>query len=465
MTSPFVRTLTRALAGVRGAGTLSPPGGAGGWWPLIRESFTGAWQRNVVVDESLVLSFHAVFSCATLIASDISKLRLKYVELSNDNIWLEKANSAYSPVLRKPNPSQNRIQFWEGWVLSKLLRGNAYILKIRDRSNRVTQLWVLNPSLCKPLVADTGEVFYELGADNFSGLTQTIVVPAREIIHDRWNCLFHPLVGMSPIYANGLAATQGMKIQEHSAQFFENQANPGGVLVAPGRIDEADAMRVKTVWQERFRRENVGKIAVLGSNFRYERLGVNAGDAQMIEQLKWTAEVVCSTFHVPPYKIGIGEMPKYDNIQALNVEYYSQCLQRLIEDAEICLDEGLDMGIGVGTEFDVDGLLRMDSVTQMNVLKEGVGATVFSPNEARQRWGLPPTAGGEAPMTQQQNYSLAALAKRDAQADPFAKPGQAPATQPAVPAPNADAAKGTVDDDKRRASIERTRRRALDLAA
>ncbi|WP_416380911.1 hypothetical protein, partial [Klebsiella pneumoniae] len=34
-------------------------------------------------------------------------------------------------------------------------------------------------------------------------------VPAREVIHDRFNCLFHPLIGLSPIYAAGLAAMQG----------------------------------------------------------------------------------------------------------------------------------------------------------------------------------------------------------------------------------------------------------------
>jgi len=122
-------------------------------------------------------------------------------------------------------------------------------------------------------------------------------------------------------------------------------------------------------------------------------------------------------------------MPTYNNIQALNVEYYSQALQRLIEDAEVCLDEGLGLSESVGTEFDLDGLLRMDSVTQISVLKEAVGAGVMSPNEARAKVDLPPTAGGETPYLQEQNYSLAALAKRDALADPFNRAAPAPVPQ------------------------------------
>ncbi|MNV75883.1 hypothetical protein D3C71_1692080 [compost metagenome] len=56
----------------------------------------------------------------------------------------------------------------------------------------------------------------------------------------------------------------------------------------------------------------------------------------------------------------------------------------------------------------------------------------MAPNEQRFKLGLPPKPGGDSPMLQQQNYSLEALAKRDAQADPF---GTAP--EPTVPAPTA----------------------------
>jgi phage portal protein BeeE len=167
-------------------------------------------------------------------------------------------------------------------------------------------------------------------------------------------------------------------------------------------------------------------------------------DAQLIEQLKWTAEIVASTYHVPPYKIGVGQMPSYNNIQALNVEYYTQALQRLIEDAELCLDEGLGIGVGVsvngatyGTEFDLDNLLRMDSVTQMDVLDKG--KNVFSPNEARLRVNLPPVPGGDSVYRQQQDFSLEALAKRDAQADPFGTSKPARAERP-VPANDDDVA-------------------------
>lgn len=407
---------------------LSPVSGRGGWWPIIREAMPGNWQRNVEVKLNSVLAFHAVFACQTLIASDISKLRIKLVAKSEDGIWSETSNPAYSPVLRKPNHFQNRMQFFESWVLSKLQRGNTYVLKQRDGRGVVTRLYILDPTLVTPLVSDSGDIYYELNTDTLSGLPAAVTVPASEIIHDRFNCFFHPLVGLSPIFANGLAATQGLAIQNSSTQFYQNGSMPGGILVAAGHIDQADAEEMKASWEANYGGKNRGKVAVLGDGLKFEQVAMKNTDAQTIEQLKWSAEVVCSTYHVPPYKIGIGQVPTYNNVQALNVEYYSQALQVLIEAIELCLDEGLNTGESLGTEFDIDNLLRMDSVTQMDVLDKAGG--IMTIDEMRRRLGLGKTTGGADVYLQQQNYSLTALQKRDQQDDPFGTGGGAPAAAP-----------------------------------
>lgn len=434
----FGYEITRAKAAVA---ALSPANtgdafainGSAGWWPIVRESFAGAWQRNITVDRSSCMSFHADFACKTLIARDIGKLRIKLMKRDAGGIWSEAENPAYGPVLRKPNRFQTRNQFWEYWILSKLNRGNAYVLKERDERNVVVRLYVLDPGRVVPLVAPDGGVYYELKADNLSGIDELVIVPASEIIHDRMNCLFHPLVGLPPVYASGLAATQGLAIQNNSARFFANNSSPGGVLTAPGTIDNITAERFKKEWEEKFSGNNVGRVAVLGDGLKYEKMSLTAVEAQMIEQLKWSSEIVCSTYHVPPYKIGIGSFPPYTNVQSANIEYYSQALQSLIEDAEECLDVGLGIGYAsnstYGAEFDVENLLRMDSVTQMEVLDKG--KNILKPDEARRKLDLPPVPGGNSVYRQQQDYSLEALAKRDAKADPFAAaPSAAPASDP-----------------------------------
>ncbi len=429
--------ITRAKAALPSG--LSTVDSNRGWWPIIRESFTGAWQRNVTVTLDTALANPTLFRCISLISSDVAKMRLRLVAQDADGIWTETDSASFSPVLRKPNRYQNRIQFFANWLQSKLTFGNTYVLKVRDNRNVVAGLYILDPNRVKPLVAPDGSVYYQLSRDPLSGLTvDNPGIPASEIIHDRWNCHFHPLVGLSPIFACGLAALQGNEIQANSTRFFQNGSKPGGVLTAPGAISQDTAERLKAHWEENFTGENVGKVAVLGDGLKYEAMAVNATDAQLIEQLKWTAEIICGCFGVPAYMAGVGAAPLNNNVQSLAELYYAQALQIHIESVELCLDEGLDLPRPYGTEFDLDDLLRMDTASQVTAIKNAVDASVMAPNEGRKKLNLKPVKGGESPMAQQQQFSLAALAERDRD-KPFAKPDPAaPAVVADTPAPAND---------------------------
>jgi len=263
------------------------------------------------------------------------------------------------------------------------------------------------------------------------------------------NCLFHPLCGTPPVFASGLASMLGLNAQKASALLFENSSMPGGILTAPAEVNAQVAQMIKQKWEANFSKINLGRVAILDNGMKYEKIAMTHVEGQMVENLKWSAEVVCSVYHVPPYKVGVGALPSYNNVQALQIEYYGQALQAPIEEIEELLDDGLGLGgygTGLGTEFDTENLLRMDSVTAITAIRDAIGAGVMSPNEGRSKLDLKPVDGGESPYLQQQNYSLAALAKRDAQADPFApdKPptpaapaAEPPADKPADPAPDA----------------------------
>lgn len=431
----LIQVLTKA---VPPPSQLEAPLSRGGWWPIIHEPFGGAWQRNVEpVNAANAMAYAAVYACVTLIANDIGKLRLKLIQETSAGVWEEFENPAYSPVLRKPNHFQTRIEFYKSWMFSRLLQGNTYTLKHRDNRRVVIAKYVLDPTRVKVLVAPNGEVFYELNVDHLSLQHGEVVVPASEIIHDKHDAIWHPLVGVTPLTACYLATLQGIRIQNNSETFFANGSMPSGVLTAPGFIKDETAKRAKEYWQTEFSGDNVGKVAVLGDGLKYEAMTMKATDAQLIEQLKWTAENICTAFHVPPYKIGVGPYPPYNNIEALNTEYYSQALQSPIESIEVLEDEGMGLPLDIGVEFDLDQLLRMDMQTRMNVAKEAVGSGNFAINESRKRFfGMRPKTGGESPLVQQQNYSIAALAKRDASDDPFAT--KTPTPQAALPAPPDD---------------------------
>ena len=441
---------TKSLVEAETKSVLSGIGvsGSRGWWPLIREWTTGAWQRNEEIQAETVLSNPTLFACITLIAGDIAKLRLKLVERDPEGVWIETESSAFSPVLRKPNHYQTRIDFFEWWMISKLVHGNTYALKARDRRGVVVALYILDPHRVKPMVSPDGSVFYQLSQDELAQQQTSITVPAREIIHDVMCPLFHPLCGVSPIYAAGFPALQGLNIRGQSNKFFMNGSKPGGVLTAPGNISTEIADRIKQYWDDNFSGDNIGKIAVLGDGLKYEAMAVTAEQSQLVEQLRMTDEDIAKCFHMPRHKVGIGPDPTYNNIEALNLQYYADCLQKHIEKLELVLDYGLELVNAetrtLGVEFERDDLAQMDSASLIQSEKEAAGLKTV--NESRKRLGLPKINGGDTVYRQQQDFSIEALNRRDEQ------PAPSSTVQRALPAgsegPSETEEKGVVFEEK-----------------
>lgn len=430
LTSRVRAAASAALSILKGLPTLSGVDGNRGWFSLFRSNKDLNWQSDKKVSQDAILAFAPVYSCMTLIASDIGKICLRLMDLE-DGIWVETTNPAFSPLLRKPNHFQTRQQFIETWVLSKLTHGNTIALKIRDNRNIVTALYILDWNRVTPLVAPDGSIYYQVMRDDLSKLpADQPAIPASEIIHDRMECLFHPLIGISPLTAAYLPASQGMRIQQNSDTFFKNMSRPSGFLTAPGAIDDETANRLKKSWEDNYSGGNVGRMAVLGNDLKYMGMTVNPNDAQMVEQLKLSGEQICSAFHVPPYMVGVGTLPS-QNIEALNQQYYTQCLQKMINAIEDLLDDGLGLlKLGYRSEFDLEDLLRMDTETRIKAITEAIKGSLMAINEGRKKFGYKPLPGGDSVYMQQQNYSLEALVKRDSKADPFAKDSAGTGTNP-----------------------------------
>jgi HK97 family phage portal protein len=148
-----------------------------GWTSLfVQEPYSGAWQKNDELTREDMTAHHAVFTCVSLISQDIGKMPIQLKKQQKGVLVRTEIPSKFR-VLNKPNRFQIWQQFSEHWTTSLLLRGNTYVLKRRDIFGEVTELVVLNPDLCKPLIDDNGNVFYQLGQDRLNQ-TDPVIVPA-----------------------------------------------------------------------------------------------------------------------------------------------------------------------------------------------------------------------------------------------------------------------------------------------
>lgn len=404
-------------------------------WRIISEPFTGAWQRNIEEKQGTVLCYPTLYACLNRISQDIGKLPFQLMQRDADGIWRPVENSAYSPVLRKPNHYQTAQQFRESWALSRMQAGNTYVLKGRDERGVVNRLYVLDPCRVMPMVSDGGDVYYQINYTTTANLlplnypAEQIIIPAREIIHDRLNTFHHPLIGVPPVCAAYWPAVKNLRILKSSSEFFANGAQPGGILTAPAGMSETDAKEVKEYWDKNFTGENRGKIGVIGADMKYTPFAFKAADSQLVEQMRYSDEQICQPFGIPPFKIGIGTIPAGLKVDDLNQMYYSDALQGPIEAIEYLLDEGLDIARPLGVEIDLEPLLRMDVGKQAEVITKLISGKAITPDEGRLRIGYGPTGGGATLWGQNQDYPLGMLADR-ASWDPQMQPEPPPAPPP-----------------------------------
>jgi HK97 family phage portal protein len=427
--------------------------GFAGGYGMAHEPFSGAWQRNITnasPRDPNLLAFSAVYACVTIISQDIAKLPLRVMKLLADGIT-EVINklSPYDRLLRKPNDYQSRIEFMQLYQACRLIRGNVYVFKEFDQRGVPVKFHLLHPDRVQVLVEPVSkEVYYRytpygqdmtLGMDRLGMLDGTITIPSRYVIHDRINCLWHPLIGTSPLFAAAVTSMTGARILMNSESLFANMARPAGVLSAPATISDITAERLKREFEANYSAGNIGKTAVLGDGLNWQPMVMTSTDAQLIEQLKWTIEDVARAFRVPMYLLADLAKMTYKNNEQAQQAYYQGCLQYHIESTEVKLTNDFDMDEDIEyVAFNTRVMFRMDMSERFAAYKEGIMAGVLAPNEARAWENLGPVEGGKEPRMQMQMVPLST---------PVAPPA-APASAPA-PAPKPeDADTDPPEDDE-----------------
>lgn len=431
-----------------------------GFSTQVSEPFTGAWQKNITnanPRDPNLMAFSGVYACVTIISQDISKMALRVLRLLADGITEEvHKNSPYHKLLRKPNSYQTSMGFVQLLMVSRLLRGNAYIYQEYD-ARGVPKAWhLLHPDRTWPMIDPvTKNVYYQYtphATDLFSvegyrnQETSTIMIPARLIIHDRINCLWHPLIGTSPMFAAAVTAMTGGRMLMNTERLFANMSRPSGVLTSESEIHDTTADRLKREFEANYSEGNIGRTAVLGDGLTWKSMVMTSTDAQLIEQLKWTIEDVARCFRVPMYLLADITRMTYKNSEQAAQSYFSGCLQYHVEEIEALLTDTFGMDETVEyVAFNVESMFRMDTLERYNAYKAGIAAGVLAPNEARKKESLGPVKGGEEPRMQMQYVPLSTPI-----ADPTAPapaPSPAPAPKPDDTPPPDDSSKNTEDDE------------------
>jgi len=384
------------------------------------------WQRNL--SPWLMKACGAVYACKWVIARTIASMTARHMKRLDNGGREEIKTSPLSRMLRNPNWYQSRSDFFLNLVFELLSYGNAYVLVYRDESSRIESMHLVPAGSTEPyVVSETGEVFYAIGNNPLIGDIR-VLVPARDVMHVRMHTPNHPLIGVSPIKYATLSVQVNTNIAANQSAFFSNMSRPSGVLTTEEKLTKEQMDALRKAWYSKSKGLNAGEVPILGWGLKWNPLTITSEDAQLIEAYRMSIEDIARVFDVPLAMIGDYTKATYRNTEQMINTWLSQGLGFHMSHLELAIGRLFRLDAEQYVHFDETELLRTDLKGLVDALTKGILGSLYSPNEARNRVGLPSVPYGDEPRLQQQVVPLSQVGKM-----PEAPP--APDSPPSAPAP------------------------------
>ena len=324
------------------------------------------------VNERSAMQMSAVYACVRILAESVASLPLHFYQY-NDTGGKEKAvnHPLYWLLHDEPNPEMSSFSFRETLMTHLLLWGNAYAQIVRNGRGEVIALYPLMPDR---MVVDRdarGRIYYEYTRSdsdaNTLGKKSSVILSPEDVFHIP-GLGFDGLVGYSPIAMAKQAIGMGLACDEYGAAFYQNGAQPGGVLEHPNVVK--DPKRVRESWNAIYQgSRNAHRIAVLEEGMTYKPISISPEQAQFLETRKFQIDEIARIFRVPPHMIGDLEKSSFSNIEQQSLEFVKYTLAPWISRWEQAIQRSLLLmseRTRYFARFNVEGLLRGDYQSRMN---------------------------------------------------------------------------------------------------
>lgn len=248
-----------------------------------------------------------------------------------------------------------------------------------------------------------------------------------DVWHERQYTVSGFPLGLSPVAYAAWSIGEYLSIMDFALDWFGNGGKPGGQLRNTAKVLDPDA--AATV-KERFKASNhAGDVFVSGSDWEYLPVQSEAAALQFIEAKKYGIGDIARFFDCPGDLIDAAVQSgniTYANVTQRNLQFLIMHLGPAVIRREKALSKFLPAPVYV--KMNTNALLRMDPVTQAQVLTQRIGQRSITPNEIREMYD-------QGPLTDQQIYEILTFfpPSRSVEADTgLEQPPLAPTTQGAI---------------------------------
>lgn len=374
---------------------------------LIPARPEGQSTAGVLVDADTSMRLSTVYACVRLRSGTISSLPFgAYVRRGRQRLSYASVYGETPAWIIKPNPEQTRLEFFEQLIVSMDLRGDGFILLVRDDMGEIIETWVLHPDRVR-IIRKPGEpIRYEY---RNAPTEAPYLLTSQDILHIPAFVLPGQVRGMSPIEACRMVIGGAMAADTYAASYFGNSANPGGVIETPADMTEEQTDDLVRNWNASHSGPyQAGKVGVITGGGTFKPLAINASDAQLLEARKFGVEEIARIFNVPISLLGhpVAGAMSFASVEAQNLSFVQHSLRPLLERIEQALSTLLPESDGF-VRFNLDALLRGTTIERFDAYTKGLREGFMSLNDVRAMEDMSPIADGDQFRVPLQNIDAA----------------------------------------------------------
>jgi HK97 family phage portal protein len=346
------------------------------------------------VNQESALRVIAVYSAVTLIAGTAASLPVKvYAYATIGGKRTEMRTPGTKLLWGRPNPSMSRQVYNETIFGHMLLWGNAYIMKVREGSTAVAQLWPIRPD--RVTVKDSDKD----GNKSFVIQGDSRTYTQREIIHIPFFSL-DGVHGLSPIGLAREGIGLSMAAEEFGARFFGQGSQLSGVITTPSSLTKEQSLKLAVEWERKHAGlGNSHRPAILDNGASWQTVGIPPDDAQFLQTRQFQVQEIARLFRVPPHLIAevSGSTSWGTGIAEQNAGFHRYTLMPLLTRVEQEMSDDADLLFNnQQMTFDASGLLRANMRERYQSYLMARTGGWESPNDIRALEDEDPFDGGDS---------------------------------------------------------------------
>tara|TARA_R100001443_G_scaffold487_3_gene1997 strand:+ start:11904 stop:13883 length:1980 start_codon:yes stop_codon:yes gene_type:complete len=346
------------------------------------------------------------YRCINEISQGASGVRLK--------LFRGKINVEEHPLLdllNRPSPTRSYNELFESVYSYLLLSGNSYIVA-SSVEDVPAELYCLRPDRMRVISGKSMHIpssyEYETGKETYMKYPVDQNTGNSAVKHFK---LFHPqsdFIGMSPLVSAASNIDSHNLTNLHNVSLLQNGARPSGAVVFKPKdetgtsVQLSDSQRAQILkdMEQRFSgSKNAGRPMLLEGDFSFQQMGMSPKDMDFSVLKKMSAIDIALCFGVPAQLVGIPDAQTYNNMPEARLALYEETIIPILRRVESDLNEWLTPKFAddLRLEYDIDSIPAM-AESRKRVFESvisGVNAGILTRNEAREKLGFDPIAGGD----------------------------------------------------------------------